>query len=188
MIKCRFQVNKLLFLVTAVICLNGCFLLKVHDPKLEQRALELIDQAVVLMRQGDLNKAEAAFQVSQELVNLPASLDGLGCIAFLRGDNTLAEDFFKEALDLDFRYTKAIGNLALLYEQMGRPKQADEYFNRAIKLDPANYRIRNNYAIFLAQSDSSSKRLAREQLAKASVLVETPIIEANMLELSKRGE
>ena len=71
---------------------------------------------------------------------------------------------------------------------MGRPKQADEYFNRAIKLDPANYRIRNNYAIFLAQSDSSSKRLAREQLAKASVLVETPIIEANMLELSKRGE
>jgi Flp pilus assembly protein TadD len=188
MIKSRDKIRKIVFLSVIATCLDGCFLLNIRDLKLEQRALELIDQAVVLMRQGNLDKAEAAFQVSRELVSLPASLDGLGCIAFFRGENLIAEDFFKQALDLDFRYTEAVGNLALLYEQMGKPQKAEEYFKRAIELNPANYRIRNNYAIFLAQRDNSPRQLAREQLAKASVLVETPIIEENMLELSKRGE
>jgi tetratricopeptide (TPR) repeat protein len=188
MIESRYSMIEIIVLICAFVSLSGCFVTHAVDAKSRQQALELIDRGVVLMRRGDLENAAAAFQVAEELAHLPAALDGLGCIAFLKGENLAAEDFFKRALEIDFSYTEAVGNLALLYEQMGRPQQAEEYFSRAIELSPANYRFRNNYAIFLAQRDSSSKRLAKEQLARALVLVDTPLVEANMLELSKRGE
>jgi Tfp pilus assembly protein PilF len=188
MIKNRCSIIEIIALICAVVSLGGCFVTHAANTKSRQQALELIDRGVVLMRRGDLDSAAAAFQVADELAHLPAALDGLGCIAFLKGENQAAEEFFKRALEIDFSYTEAVGNLALLYEQMGRPQQAEEYFSRAVELSPANYRIRNNYAIFLAQRDNSSKRLAKEQLARALVLVDTPLVEANMLELSKRGD
>lgn len=175
-------------LALILIFASSCTVIHAPDSDSRQRALQLIDRGVLYLRQGDLVRAEASFKVAQELAELPAAVDGLGCVALLKGENQQAEELFKRALEIDFRYTEALGNLALLYEQMALPEQAESYFRKSILLDPGNIRIRNNYAIFLAHKSDKQVDSAREQLLKASVLMDTPMVEANMLELSKRGE
>lgn len=189
---------KLLIAGISILIFPGCLPIAPPDSESGRRASQLIDQGTEALRHGDLDRAEAAFSVSAELFPRPAAIDGLGCVALLRGENERAERFFNAALEADFGYTEALGNLALLYEQWGKPDKAREYYLRAISADPGNFRVRNNYGVFLAHCEISKdcdmsqeygtadSTDVRQQLLRAAVLQDSEIIGANLERVTER--
>jgi Tfp pilus assembly protein PilF len=171
-----FRRNGIIFVI--VFCV-GCAVVEA-PPSFEasQRGLKLVDQGTLLLRSGELEKAEAAFLVAYELARLPAAVDGLGCVAFLRGDMVVAEQRFVEAYQADEGYNNALGNLALVYEATGRKEDATRLYARAVRENGDNFRIRGNFGAFLA--DSGNRQEAKQELLKAASIASHPLIEENL--------
>lgn len=146
--------------------------------------LALVDKATWYLRQGKLNQAQAAYEVANQITPAAQVYDGLGAVAMLRGNTSQAESLFKAALRLDPNYSEALGNLALLYDQSARPALAAKYYELAVSANPANFRVRNNYAVFRFEQDGSAQA-AEHALFSANALVEHPIIEKNLLFFEK---
>jgi tetratricopeptide (TPR) repeat protein len=147
-------------------------------------ARKLVDRGTVELRRGALDKAAASYQLALELNPFPAAFDGLGCVAFLRGEFALAERYFKGALAVSPSYSETLGNLALLYEAQGRRMEAEELFKAALNRDPRNYRARVNYAAFLVSAnDRTLKESAYTELLKARAVVAHPITEMNISQI-----
>jgi tetratricopeptide (TPR) repeat protein len=145
---------------------------------------KLIDQGVAAMRQDKLAEAEASFQAAYEIHNLPAAVDGLGCIALRRKDYPKAIEYFKAAFDMDSKYTRALGNLALAYELSGDRESAQATYKRAIYEDPADYRARGNFGgLLLDYGTARDIERARAELVKAYAIVPHPLIEQNLKEV-----
>jgi Tfp pilus assembly protein PilF len=167
--------------------LGGCFTDEAPRPSVDkhQDSLELIDQGTVLLRQGQLDRAQAAFAVAFQLVPCAAALDGLGAVAYARGEFIEAEKLFKSAINLDQNYGVALSNLALLYENQGLRTLAGKLYMRAEILEPRNIRLRNNFAGFRTnQGDIAG---ARETLLEAAAISDNPIIEANVKRLQQQS-
>lgn len=181
--------SSLCLLVLLMVNLTGCVMPQSPNPAKQAQALSLIDQGTIALRAGELDRAEATFQAAWEIDELPAAVDGLGCVAFLRGDSKRAEELFIQAYQMDDDYTEALGNLALLYEANGLSENARQLFERAIAENPGNARVRNNFAAYLkerAREDGDSERSAqtsaraRQELFKAHALSPHPLIEQNL--------
>lgn len=169
--------NLLCVLISVLAC--GCSVVEA-PPTLEayQRASHLIDQGTLLLREGDLDRAEATFMVAYEIARLPAAIDGLGCVAFLRGDLGMAERRFIEAYQADEGYNNALGNLAMVYEAQGRDRAAEKLYARAVQENGENFRIRGNFGAFLAKR--GSREDARVEFLKAASIASHPLIEENL--------
>ena len=170
--------------VSLTILITGCTPMvdTAVDPILYEKSLNLVDQGVQLMRLNDLKNAQSSFDVALELAPVAAAVDGLGCVAFLKGDLITAEKQFLKAYDMDSTYDEALGNLAMVYEAQGKLVEARKMYTKAIKANPDNYRFRNNYSIFLAQYGGTRKHVD-DELRKAGALQEDPIIKQNMKRL-----
>jgi tetratricopeptide (TPR) repeat protein len=167
--------------------LGGC---AVPKPKLtpDMNAIKLVDAGTLALRQGRLKQAEAAFNMALEISPLPAAIDGLGCVAFLRGDLDTAQRYFLMAYKRDPKYANALGNLALVYERQGDMAAARRIYERALREGPKNYRARNNFAVMLYEDGLGSaedKDQARLELRKALTLAEHPVIKNNVVKVSK---
>ncbi|RMG40802.1 MAG: tetratricopeptide repeat protein [Candidatus Dadabacteria bacterium] len=149
----------------------------------KQKAQALVDKGTLALRAGELEKAAAAYSVATEVAPIAAAYDGLGCVAFMDGRYRQAESFYKKALELDENYYDVLGNLALLYHQQGKDKLARRYYLEALKKQPDNYRVRNNYAVFLYEKIGPYN--AEIELKKALSLVEHPVIVNNINKLRK---
>jgi Tfp pilus assembly protein PilF len=160
----------------------GCTPLHSFDLEARQRALQLIDQGVGYLRSGDLDRAEASFKVSLNLVPNSAALDGLGCVALLSGHLDRAEQYFIKAYQSDPNYTYSLGNLALLYELVGDRETALKLYQRALTENPRAFQFQNNYAAFLHDylSVGDRRQSVRAELLKAEALVRHPIIQVNI--------
>lgn len=178
--------------------ISGCMTLE-PSPESMQKQVEqgnmlnaMIDKGVQFLRVGDLNQAKAAFSVAQEIKPSAAALDGLGCVAMLRAEYSDAEQLFVSAYKLDPLYTRAIGNLALLYDLSSQYDLAQRFYEAALKLEPHNYQVRTNYAVLIeemgrriakvqARNKLKKQRAvwAKQELLKAYALAEHPIIEHN---------
>ncbi|MCB0352182.1 MAG: tetratricopeptide repeat protein [Bdellovibrionales bacterium] len=145
-------------------------------------SLELIDHGTLLLRDRQLEAAEAAFRVALQIEQNPNSYDGLGCIELLRGNFSKAEKLFFQAFEQDERYVAAIGNLALLYELTGNLQLAEAFYQRALLEDPENFRVRNNFAVFVKEhyGESSAVERSRKELLGAKALAAHPAIEENL--------
>jgi Flp pilus assembly protein TadD len=146
-------------------------------------AQRLVDAGSTYLHLGQLERASAAFQVAYDLARLPAAMDGLGCVDFLRGDFEKAAKIFILAHEMDERYVNSLANLALLYEAQGHRQEAELLYRRAMEDDPKDFRARNNFAGFLIEhiGDSElSNRLARQELLKAQALADLPLIADNI--------
>ena len=55
---------------------------------------------------------------------------------------------FEKAVEVDPTYAAAWNNLAIAYEEQGRFQDANKAYDRAVKLDPDNILIRQNYDLF----------------------------------------
>jgi tetratricopeptide (TPR) repeat protein len=148
-----------------------------------QRAMDLVDQGTLLLRANRLDEAQGAFAAAVDLGPMPAAIDGLGCIAFMREDFLLAEKYFVEAYNLDKTYFASLGNLALLYELRGLSDKAIQLYRMALEAEPENFRTRNNIAVHLL--DKGESQAAKEQLLKALALAKHPVVAANVLRLEE---
>lgn len=191
--KCCLKPRWLMLLI--FFSLLGCAVVKETGPAAEQQARQLVDQGVLSLRSGDLERAEASFRVAYETKPLAAALDGLGCVAFMRGNAESAETYFVQAWQSEENYYTALANLALLYESRGLYSEAQKMYQMAIDGDPQNFRARNNLAAFLYDSvyvsdgpdkiedELRRKRIVKNELLKAEALTEDPIIEKNLKEI-----
>jgi Flp pilus assembly protein TadD len=65
---------------------------------------------------------------------------------------------WERAVELDPGYAQAWNNLAVAYEQAGRFEDARRAYETAIKLDPRNTLIQQNYDLFKEINDRTQRR------------------------------
>ena len=68
---------------------------------------------------------------------------------------------WEKAVQIDSSYAEAWNNLAIGYEHQGRFDDADKAYQNALKLDPKNVSIRQNYDLFKEINDRTKRRRDR---------------------------
>ena len=68
---------------------------------------------------------------------------------------------WEKAVQLDSTYAEAWNNLAIGYEHQGRFDDAEKAYQNALKLDPKNVSIRQNYDLFKEINDRTKRRRDR---------------------------
>ncbi len=93
--------------------------------------------------------------------------------AYIRDHNyDRAMKKLKRALREDSSYPLAHSTIAVLYEQLGEMGRADEHFRTALRLDPKNAAIHNNYGGFLCRRGRLKEAEAQFELAATNPLYE----------------
>jgi len=165
----------LLFTISLGRCAHVSTPPTLHD---QQHAENLIDQGAAFLRSGELEQAKASFRLSLELVRSAAALDGLGCVAFLRGELGNAQAYFLRAYEIDPNYQETLSNLALLYNFIGASDEAERLFKRVLQHDPTIIQSRNNFGVLLKESGNIHK--AREELYKGYVFSFSEVMRENL--------
>jgi len=175
-----------LVMVALTAMLAACATLEPASVEEQQEALTLIDRGTMLLREHQLDEAEAAFDVAWQLSRLPAALDGLGCVAFQRERYGEAEQIFARVYKLDPSYSNALMNLAQVYEQTGRVALAEGLYERGLAADPRHFRARNNLAVLMVERGEGGElavQRAREELLRARAVIDHPILNENLRQL-----
>jgi len=68
---------------------------------------------------------------------------------------------WKKAVEIDPSYAAAWNNLAIAYEQQGQFDSARDAYERALKLDPTNNFIHQNYDFFKEINDRAKRGATR---------------------------
>jgi type IV pilus assembly protein PilF len=75
-------------------------------------------------------------------------------IGYLRqGRPEIAVDALERAISLNPRLAPAHSALAIAYDQLSEPEEAEEHHRRATQLAPDNSDVQNSYAVFLCRHD-----------------------------------
>jgi type IV pilus assembly protein PilF len=93
---------------------------------------------------------------------------------YREGKLAVALEEAQRAVQVDSRYAPAHGLLGLLYMELGDRREAEASFNRALRLDPDNGNILNNYGWFLCQSGREKESIDYFQRAASNRLYPTP--------------
>jgi type IV pilus assembly protein PilF len=80
----------------------------------------------------------------------------------------------QRAVKIDPRYAPAHGLLGLIYMDLGDRREAEDSFGRALRLEPDNSDILNNFGWFLCQSGRERESVAYFERAAANRLYATP--------------
>lgn len=176
------RINAVVLLAMCFQLFTGCALSRSVPEERYRQALELVDQGTAHIRQGKLKEANLAFSTAEELAPLAAAVDGQGCVALLLGEFERAEGLFLRAYDMDETYDRALANLALLQDIRGSDEEAIKLYNRAIERLPELVTARNNRAAL--EYDRSGRKIeALQELEKAKLIAEHPIISENLVRL-----
>ncbi len=73
----------------------------------------------------------------------------LGARYYQNGKYNLARDRLLLSIELDPKSAIAHSTLALTYEALGNLRLATESYEQAIRVEPRNFDVQNNYAVFL---------------------------------------
>lgn len=65
---------------------------------------------------------------------------------------------FERAADIDPTYAAAYNNLAIAYEQQGKLDDARKAYEKALKLEPDNQYIKQNYELFREINDRATRK------------------------------
>jgi Flp pilus assembly protein TadD len=68
---------------------------------------------------------------------------------------------FERAADIDPTYAAAYNNLAIAYEHQGDLNNARKAYEKALKLDPDNQYIKQNYELFREINDRANRQGSR---------------------------
>lgn len=91
----------------------------------------------------------------------------LGARYYRNGQYELARERLSHALTFDPKFAIAHSVLALTYQELEVPRLAAEHFELAVRYEPRNIDVRNNYAVFLCQQrDFDQARSQFERVIK----------------------
>jgi len=93
---------------------------------------------------------------------------------YTKGQFTTAIDEAHAALKLEPDVAQAYGLLGLIYSDLGDKGQAEANFQRALRLDPEDPALSNNYGWYLCQSGHPRESIAYFDRAATNRLYETP--------------
>jgi len=93
---------------------------------------------------------------------------------YREGRLAVALEETKRAVQIDSRYAPAHGLLGLIYMDIGDRAEAEASFGRALRLEPDNSNILNNYGWFLCQTGRERESVEYFQRAAANRLYATP--------------
>ena len=85
-----------------------------------------------------------------------------------------ALDELANAVRIDPQYAPAFSMYGLVYMQLGERRQANDSFQKAVALAPTDPDIRNNYGLYLCETQQYAAGLAQLNLALANPLYGTP--------------
>ncbi len=93
---------------------------------------------------------------------------------YRNGQLAVALDEARRAAAIDSSYAEAHGLLGLIYMDMKEPRDADESFQRALKLDANNSELNNNYGYFLCNTGRERESIEYFNQAIRDPLYRTP--------------
>jgi type IV pilus assembly protein PilF len=93
---------------------------------------------------------------------------------YRNGQLAVALDEARRAAAIDASYAEAYGLLGLIYMDMNEQRDAEENFQRALKLDPANSELNNNYGYFLCHTGRERESIEYFNQAIRDPLYRTP--------------
>ena len=93
---------------------------------------------------------------------------------YRNGQLAVALDEARRAAAIDNTYAEAHGLLGLIYMEMKEPRDADESFQRALKLDANNSELNNNYGYFLCSTGRERESIEYFNQAIRDPLYRTP--------------
>jgi type IV pilus assembly protein PilF len=138
---------------TMSVVLTGC----VSNPPATQVDQPVSQQSAV----GDIRKRAKAHT-------------DLGSAYLGDGRFAVALDEARVAISVDSDYAPAYNLLGLVHMYLQEPRLAEENFDRALHLAPADAEINNNFGWFLCQTGREQRSIAYFQAAIKSTLYETP--------------
>lgn len=165
-----------ILLILALLAGSSC--VRYQPAKLKPEAAKMVEKGVVLLRRGELEQADAAFEVAAILHPHAITSDALGCICLVKSDLPCAERHFKEALKRDSSYVHGWNHLALLYELRGDRDLALVTYQRVLQMEPLDYAARN--ALAANQAELGQFADAKSEFRKAIAVAELPLIVDNL--------
>lgn len=157
--------------------------------QIESKLQELLAKGVFDLEgnsKESVDRAQAAFELAKALSpEDPRVLDGLGSVAFRRGDYLKAKGLFQQAVMADESYDPAYMHIAAVAEHNGDLLAAYQLLQKAIEKNPLNYRAHNNLGVFLLKYNSkeeASVKHAKNELLKASQLLESSQVQGSVIE------
>lgn len=175
-----------------IICLTifllfGCAkALPLKPQRNASRAEHFIQTGVISLRAGDAARAEAAFFLAEQLGGGAAALDGRGCAEYMRGNLLSAERLFKSALSIQPGYSRALSHLGLVAESQGHFAEARNFYEAAIRIDPEDYRARNDLAAMLAETSGRTETArAKDELMQAHIISGDKEIAKNLTRINE---
>ena len=90
------------------------------------------------------------------------------------GQLAVALDEARRAVAIDPGFADAYGLLGLIYMDMGQRGDAEENFQKAMRLDPSNSELANNYGWFMCQTGRERESIKYFDRALADPLYTTP--------------
>lgn len=169
-------------LLTAAVLLSGCgwtamsadqteYRTTAGDPRRDTELAGMLNaRAVQLITQGCLAEAEAVLKdaLSADLFHGPAH-SNLGVVYFQQQKFYLAAWEFQYAIKMMPTKAEPRNNLGLVFEAVGKLREADEQFEQALALDPENPQIIGNLAktrIATNRKDEVTRQLLTDLVLK----------------------
>ncbi len=98
----------------------------------------------------------------------------LGIEYFQQGNLSQAKDKLDRSLQQNPKNAQTHMAAGMLYERLNEPRQADQYYSRAVALDASNGEALNAYAVFLCRKGDHTKGEQLALQAAANPLYKTP--------------
>ena len=130
----------------------------------QERASVVGDQPSGMAATGDESETARRARIRLEL----------GASYYQQGNYNVALEELRQALLIDPNYAPAHGMLGLVYMDLGDRDRAEESFQRALRLAPADSELNNNYGWFLCQTGRERAAIDRFMAALRNPLYTTP--------------
>lgn len=119
---------------------------------------------------------ETQEKYNENLKTRARSHTDLGAVYFQQKQYEIALEEFNTAIKINPNYALAYNGLGLVNADLGKTKEADGYFRKAIELEPDNSESRNNYGTFLCGKNRYDESIVQFMAAVKNPLYATPAV------------